>query len=504
MANERILLRRQLGHGGSATVFEAEASGFVLAAKIFHQHFGTDEQLDAHRYALARKLDALTALPAHDNVVTTFAYRFQHSSRLVVLMERMDDITLRDLIDQRRQLAIDSGDYVQSERRLQRPPFALVELLALFEQVVAAVAFLHHLPDRCAVGSGGHVLGVWHRDIKAENVFVKRIIAPLDEALRDDHFGSSSSSGRVTLGVVDSSTPLAEVDNSVIGARKHRDADTGDDNGANNNDEKRPASSASSTSLPSDSRLPSAQRRPLGQKRDLHRHVQLKLGDLDEAHIVYDINSPNSPIQWLESALFDSLTNESNDCGERSDNRQPGTLASSADICAGGQNASAVTSTPSPSAATSGRVRRTSILESLRHKTLGGKSSRAAMVERLSLTVGTPEFMAPEMADRGSMLYGERVDIWSLGMLLFELLTLELPYGCDQFVDFELLTAIANGVRPSFPTGYYNDAPFVNEWKPVIDLFVACTHLDPTRRPSAAALLRQVRTLIDARDRDDV
>jgi len=210
LAEESIMLRRPLGYGGSATVYEADVAGLVIAAKIFHQHFGTDEALDAHRYLLSRKLDALCSLPCHQHIVSTLGYRFERSARLVVLSERMDDITLRDLIDARRVLQQQSQQQLPSgaaaaaaaaapeQQTLQRPPFRRDEILGLFEQVVAGVAFLHHLPERCAVESGGHVIGVWHRDIKAENVFVKRVIAPLAEALSDDHFGSSSSSGRMS------------------------------------------------------------------------------------------------------------------------------------------------------------------------------------------------------------------------------------------------------------------------------------------------------------------
>lgn len=472
LAEESILLRRPLGYGGSATVYEADVAGFVIAAKIFHQHFGTDEALDAHRYLLSRKLDALCSLPCHQHIVSTLGYRFERSARLVVLSERMDDITLRDLIDARRvlqqqkQQPLPSGAAAPEQQTLQQPPFRRDEILGLFEQVVAGVAFLHHLPERCAVESGGHVIGVWHRDIKAENVFVKRVIAPLSEALSDDHFGSSGSSGRMSRSTSATNCASLQSNGSECAGAPADIVNT--------------AGQHSSVEL--------------AQSGALHRVVQLKLGDMDEAHIVYDINSAQSPIQWLDSALLEHEAREMHTrrTAARDDNDSPASATR------------AVPNNLTPSAmATSGRVRRSSLFDSILSKTIGsaagGSRARGSMVERLSLTVGTPEFMAPEMADRNSTMYGERVDVWSLGMLLYEMLTLQLPYDSDNYGDFELLTAIANGVRPSFPSdAYYNDRKFADEWRPVLDLFIACTQLDPTRRPSAAALLQQVRALQQA------
>lgn len=61
---------------------------------------------------------------------------------------------------------------------------------------------------------------------------------------------------------------------------------------------------------------------------------------------------------------------------------------------------------------------------------------RNRRAKRLSMNVGTPEFMAPEMvnsqlADGGS--YTEKVDVWSLGMTMFELMTLKIPYREDGY-----------------------------------------------------------------------
>jgi protein-serine/threonine kinase len=40
---------------------------------------------------------------------------------------------------------------------------------------------------------------------------------------------------------------------------------------------------------------------------------------------------------------------------------------------------------------------------------------------------GTPEYLAPEMINKSG--HDERVDIWSLGVLLFEMLTEKTPFN---------------------------------------------------------------------------
>jgi serine/threonine protein kinase len=68
--------------------------------------------------------------------------------------------------------------------------------------------------------------------------------------------------------------------------------------------------------------------------------------------------------------------------------------------------------------------------------------------------VGTIEFMAPEMIATNTgeqLLYTEKVDIWSLGMVLFELVSLDIPYRVTALRSFELPDHIATGLRPVLP-----------------------------------------------------
>ena len=48
------------------------------------------------------------------------------------------------------------------------------------------------------------------------------------------------------------------------------------------------------------------------------------------------------------------------------------------------------------------------------------------MATRMTRAQGTFEFMAPEMLNTGN--YSKSIDVWSFGVVLIELLTLESPY----------------------------------------------------------------------------
>jgi serine/threonine protein kinase len=119
----------------------------------------------------------------------------------------------------------------------------------------------------------------------------------------------------------------------------------------------------------------------------------------------------------------------------------------------------------------------------------------------LSLNVGTPEFMAPEMvaADRKAASaggsYDEKVDIWSFGMVLYELLTLDIPYrrGASSGTAvsrFELPKLVAAGVRPTLA-----DDGLPRSADPLVKLFQKCTMLRSTDRPSARDLVKRLRRI---------
>ena len=79
-------------------------------------------------------------------------------------------------------------------------------------------------------------------------------------------------------------------------------------------------------------------------------------------------------------------------------------------------------------------------------------------LETMPSAVGTPGYMAPEAARGLTDVLDERCDVYSLGVILFELLTGQLPFRCDNFRDYQDQLAKdaapdAQSVRGDVPAG---------------------------------------------------
>lgn len=91
--------------------------------------------------------------------------------------------------------------------------------------------------------------------------------------------------------------------------------------------------------------------------------------------------------------------------------------------------------------------------------------------------VGTPEFMAPEIYEEE---YDEKVDIYSFGMCLLELATLEYPYSeCQRMA--QIFKKVTSGIKPLALQRV------CGELRGIIEL---CIAHDPKDRPEARALLK--------------
>ncbi|ONK60514.1 uncharacterized protein A4U43_C08F19290 [Asparagus officinalis] len=109
--------------------------------------------------------------------------------------------------------------------------------------------------------------------------------------------------------------------------------------------------------------------------------------------------------------------------------------------------------------------------------------------------VGTPRWMAPEVlqAMHQKNHYGLEVDIWSYGCLLYELLTLQIPYS--GLSDDEIYNLLQMKRRPRLTPELESLALFdepdaesdadAETLKLLIDLFYECTSSEPTDRPTA-------------------
>jgi hypothetical protein len=109
--------------------------------------------------------------------------------------------------------------------------------------------------------------------------------------------------------------------------------------------------------------------------------------------------------------------------------------------------------------------------------------------------VGTPEFMAPEVVAVATVrfrAYGAPCDIWSFGMLVFELITGgSVPYS--DVSRWKLGETIAAGVRPTLPAK--SDRGGLIEAQ-LIELFVECTRLRPDERLTASAACSRLEKIL--------
>jgi hypothetical protein len=105
---------------------------------------------------------------------------------------------------------------------------------------------------------------------------------------------------------------------------------------------------------------------------------------------------------------------------------------------------------------------------------------------------GTRNYVAPEVmlllrgsgSDDGMSRYTTKVDIWSLGMVLYEVLTLQLPYSSTPIE--EVPVKICKGIRPNLPsppTGIPT-ADNIERYRSFIDLYEKCTYFEPKLRPT--------------------
>ncbi|KAL1543309.1 hypothetical protein AAHA92_20301 [Salvia divinorum] len=109
-----------------------------------------------------------------------------------------------------------------------------------------------------------------------------------------------------------------------------------------------------------------------------------------------------------------------------------------------------------------------------------------------NICVGTPRWMAPEVyaAMHKQSIYGLKVDIWSFGCLLLELLTLQFPYS--GLPETEIHNLLQVGVRPKLTDELEALAQSDDELETepetlrfLSQLFHQCTEKNPTDRPSA-------------------
>lgn len=103
-------------------------------------------------------------------------------------------------------------------------------------------------------------------------------------------------------------------------------------------------------------------------------------------------------------------------------------------------------------------------------------AKKVSMKTHAKTLVGTPPYMAPEvLLSNNTDPYTFKADVYSLGMVMYELLTLKLPYEDEN--QYNLLTLKMKGVRPRFPV------ELQPSHQPLFVLYEKCTDLSPDKRP---------------------
>lgn len=119
-------------------------------------------------------------------------------------------------------------------------------------------------------------------------------------------------------------------------------------------------------------------------------------------------------------------------------------------------------------------------------KTLAiGDFDSAKQYGKATTLVGTPGYIAPEVMIGGGGGYGEGADIYSIGMIAYELITLERPFANVKSI-FELSKLTLEGKKPPIPDS------LESAYAPLVDLYDKCTHQNPERRPSLNTLAQML------------
>ncbi|KAI5068580.1 hypothetical protein GOP47_0016925 [Adiantum capillus-veneris] len=132
----------------------------------------------------------------------------------------------------------------------------------------------------------------------------------------------------------------------------------------------------------------------------------------------------------------------------------------------------------------------------------------------VEVCVGTPRWMAPEVfqAMYSKRPYGTEADMWSFGCLIFEMLTLQVPYV--GLPEAQIHAYIQAGRRPPLPAKFEqlvteSVETAANEWKSLSDeelktmkglvrLFNSCTESSASGRPTAHEALKSLSDLVNS------
>ena len=102
---------------------------------------------------------------------------------------------------------------------------------------------------------------------------------------------------------------------------------------------------------------------------------------------------------------------------------------------------------------------------------------------------GIQKFMNEKNASESVAGYSQKVDIWSFGMIVYELVALQLPYANLPIVEASRM--IECGCRPLLPPSNesFLTKQILDECSCLVEIFEKCAVLDPDMRISATQVL---------------
>lgn len=118
------------------------------------------------------------------------------------------------------------------------------------------------------------------------------------------------------------------------------------------------------------------------------------------------------------------------------------------------------------------------------------KDGDEATIGKSLTVVGALPYMAPEVISTPREV-SFPADIWSLGAMMFELLTGNKPFGTGLIVIHKIIEAIP----PEFPSFITNKTQFSYLSKELIELILLCLRKDAATRPTADQLVELCGTL---------
>jgi serine/threonine protein kinase len=97
-------------------------------------------------------------------------------------------------------------------------------------------------------------------------------------------------------------------------------------------------------------------------------------------------------------------------------------------------------------------------------------------IDKAKTMVGTPYYLSPEIIE--SKPYDSKSDIWSLGVLLYEMMTFKMPFNANSLASLIIKITRGNYIPP--PVIYTKD---------LRELVSKCLTLDPKNRPTIKEIL---------------